>query len=470
MEYIIAEIIKTIKESDTAIIRETKLLQLFMRIFTEALVCALEIMDTELVEQYKKQGYQIERRDRRTIQGLFGTVTYQRRRIRKEGPRAKGFYPLDIQLGLKKYQRYTALFMKRVAEAATGSVYRTTADSINRLTLTSISHQTVGNIIKQVGRGYAEWEQSQEHKKAHSGATAQCHPPLLCLEGDGLLVKGQGAKQQEIHRIQISEGSTRCGTRTMLVHPHYFASMNHGELVTQVTAYLQSKYDLAHVVVVSNSDGGSGYGKDVFGSLVIGCKQHEHVLDRYHVNRKLKERLYFIDPALQDEIRNALREYRWEPLQVLLDTAESQAETPEEIVHVQKLRQYIVRNWVSLAPLKLRKIAVSASGIGTCESNHRIYSYRMKKQGRHWSRTGGTAMVKVITAIRNKELDQAFADWTKGFTAPVSRTFRGTMRRVMRKIPFQTHVGIHHGRICNNGPSSSVIGKLANSFSTPAFL
>lgn len=59
MEYIIAEIIKTIKESDTAIIRETKLLQLFMRIFTEALVCALEIMDTELVEQYKKQGYQI---------------------------------------------------------------------------------------------------------------------------------------------------------------------------------------------------------------------------------------------------------------------------------------------------------------------------------------------------------------------------------------------------------------------------
>ena len=148
MEYIVTEMIKIIKESDTAIVRETKLLQLFIRLFTEALACALETMDTELVEQYKKQGYQIERRDRRTIQGLFGTVTYLRRRIRKEGPRAKGFYPLDTQLGLKKYQRYTALFRKRVAEVATGSVYRTTADVINRLTLTSISHQTVGNIIK----------------------------------------------------------------------------------------------------------------------------------------------------------------------------------------------------------------------------------------------------------------------------------------------------------------------------------
>jgi len=469
MEYIVTEIIKIIKESDTAIVRETKLLQLFIRLFTEALACALETMDTELVEQYKKQGYQIERRDRRTIQGLFGTVTYLRRRIRKEGPRAKGFYPLDTQLGLKKYQRYTALFRKRVAEVATGSVYRTTADVINRLTLTSISHQTVGNIIKQVGRGYADWEQSQQHKVL-VGETAPSQPTVLCIEGDGLLIKGQGAKQQEIHRIQISEGSTRCGTRTTLVHPHYFASMDHRKLVAQVTAYLQHKYDLAHVVVVSNSDGGRGYGKDVFGSLVIGCQQHEHVLDRYHVNRKLKERLYFTEPALQDEIRQTLREYQWEPLQVLLDTAESQAETPEEIVHVQKLRQYVARNWISLAPLKLRKIPVAASGIGACESNHRIYSYRMKKQGRHWSRTGGTAMVKVITAIRNKELDQAFVGWASGFTAPVSRTFRGTMRRVMRKIPFQTHVGVHHGCIRNTGPASSAIGKLAKSFSTPAFL
>ncbi|WP_427112472.1 hypothetical protein [Megasphaera sueciensis] len=60
--------------------------------------------------------------------------------------------------------------------------------------------------------------------------------------------------------------------------------------------------------------------------------------------------------------------------------------------------------------------------------------------------------------------------WARGFTAPVSRTFRGTMRRVMRKILFQTHVGVHHGRIRNTGPSSSAIGKLAKSFSTPAFL
>jgi len=446
-----------------------RLLQLFIRIFTQALGIALETIDKELTAEYTKQGYQIKQRDFRTIQGLLGTITFERRRIRKQGPRAKGFYPLDNQLGLRKYQRYTALYMKRVTEVAATSVYRTTADVMNRLTLTTISHQTVANIIKQVGKDYEKWEQ-QEIGRAVLPTVEQRRPAMLCIEGDGLIIKGQGEKRQEIHRVQVSEGREQHGWRSVLVHAHYFAGLDHKALIQQVTAYLQREYDLAKLTVVSNSDGGSGYGKDIFESLVIGCQQHEHVLDRYHVNRKLKERLYFTEPALQDEIRQTLREYQWEPLQVLLDTAESQAETPEEIVHVQKLRQYVARNWISLAPLKLRKIPVSASGIGTCESNHRIYSYRMKKQGRHWSRTGGTAMVKVITAIRNKKLDQAFVGWASGFTAPVSRTFRGTMRRVMRKIPFQTHVGVHHGCIRNTGPASSAIGKLAKSFSTPAFL
>ena len=105
MEYIIIEMIKIIKESNTAIVRETKLLYLFIRLFTEALGCALETIDAKLVKTYTDQGYEIERRNRRTIQGLFGTVTYVRRRVRKNGPRSQGFYLLDRHLGLKKYQR-----------------------------------------------------------------------------------------------------------------------------------------------------------------------------------------------------------------------------------------------------------------------------------------------------------------------------------------------------------------------------
>ena len=100
MEYIVTEIIKTIKDSENAIEREMKLLHLFLQLFTQALTLAFEIIDAELAEQYKKEGYRVERRDARTIQGLFGTVTYRRRRMKKDGPRAKGFYPLDRQWDL----------------------------------------------------------------------------------------------------------------------------------------------------------------------------------------------------------------------------------------------------------------------------------------------------------------------------------------------------------------------------------
>lgn len=468
MKFIVPEIVKIIKDSDTAMIREMRLLQLFIRIFTQALGIALETIDTELTAEYTKQGYQMKRRDFRTIQGLLGTITFERRRIQKQGPRANGFYPLDNQLGLRKYQRYTALYMKRVTEEAATSVYRTTADVMNRLTLTTISHQTVGNSIKQVGN-YEKWEQ-QEIGRAVLPTVEQHRPAMLCIEGDGLIIKGQGEKRQEIHRVQVSEGQQQHGWQSVLVHAHYFAGLNHKALIQQVTAYLQREYDLGKLTVVSNSDGGSGYGKDIFESMVIGCRQHEHVLDRYPVNRKLKERLYFVEPALQEEIRKALREYKADTMRVLLDTAESQAATTEEAAHVEKLRKYIVRNWESLKPITMRTPQVQPAGIGACESNHRLYSYRMKKQGRHWSKAGGTAMVKVITAIQNKELDNAFTIWEKGFTAPISRTCKGTMRRIMKKIPIQPHVGIHRGSIRNQGHVSSAIGKLSKSFSTPVFL
>ena len=95
--------------------------------------------------------------------------------------------------------------------------------------------------------------------------------------------------------------------------------------------------------------------------MVIGCRQHEQVLDRYPVNRKLKERLYFVEPALQEEIRKTLREYKADTMRVLLDTAESQAATTEEAAHVEKLRKYIVRNWESLKPITMRTPQVQPS-------------------------------------------------------------------------------------------------------------
>ena len=88
METIVTEIIKTIKDSDTVIERDMKLLALFFELFRTALGIALEQLDRELATEYKKQGYIVERQDGRTVQCLCGTVSFVRRRIKSRERKA----------------------------------------------------------------------------------------------------------------------------------------------------------------------------------------------------------------------------------------------------------------------------------------------------------------------------------------------------------------------------------------------
>lgn len=85
METIVTEIIKTIKDSNTVIERDMKLLALFFELFRTALGMALEQLDLELVKEYKKQGDVVERRDKRTVQCLCDTVSFVCRRMKKQG-------------------------------------------------------------------------------------------------------------------------------------------------------------------------------------------------------------------------------------------------------------------------------------------------------------------------------------------------------------------------------------------------
>ena len=77
-----------------------------------------------------------------------------------------GIYPLDKELGIRRYQRYSAYFEYHVARIAAKTVYRTTALAVNTLTPADISHQQVGNIVKHVGEKYAEWKKNSRMNAA----------------------------------------------------------------------------------------------------------------------------------------------------------------------------------------------------------------------------------------------------------------------------------------------------------------
>ncbi|WP_302576021.1 UPF0236 family transposase-like protein [uncultured Acidaminococcus sp.] len=145
-----------------------------------------------------------------------------------------------------------------------------------------------------------------------------------------------------------------------------------------------------------------------------------------------------------------------------LDMLEGETSNADEEENVRKLRAYLERNWEYLTPLAMRKgLEECQEGLGTCESNHRTYTYRMKKQGRRWSKDGGLAMVKVISGLKNGDLEQALAGELCRISMETRKEYRNAVREALKKPLFIPHVGVHQCCIANYGPSSSPMGHLA---------
>lgn len=324
MDINIAEVINIVKTTKNNIDREDRLKKYFEALACEMVSKALEEIDWELAAQYGKDGWQVERRDCRTLQTTYGTICIKRRRMRKDGE--VGIYPLDKELGIHRYQRYSAYFEYHVAQIAAKTVYRTTV----------------------------------------------------------LAIKGQKGKQIEVYRFQIAEGVVEHRKRRELVGTHYISDFEHKKAVKAMMEYLS-----------------------------------------------------------------------------MLDTVLSKAQDESQSENTERLRDYVHRNWKYLQNMKQRGMENYVKLIGTCESNHRLYSYRMKKQGCRWGKTGGLGMVKILTGIKNDDLRDALAAREEYFEHEPSENFRGAVWQALKKAKQHPHEGVTHGHIYLDAPSSSPLGKLA---------
>lgn len=460
MNAIITELIKIIKDSRDNISREENLKKYLEELNCHLVGKALEEIDKELAAEYGKDGWRVERRDERIVQTSYGFVRAKRRLMKKDGQ--KPIYPLDKELGVRTYQRYSAYFEFIVAKLGAKSVYRVTAEAINTLTPITISHSQVGRIIKKVGNRYAEWEKVKEiNDDAHNSPK---RVNVLYIEGDALMIKGQNKNKMELHRFQVAEGVVQIGRRRILEGVHYVAEFNYDDAKEEISNYIANHYDLNNTVVITNSDGGLGYGKNVFDEIIGMAKRHEHFRDRYHVNRKNKERIGWAGKRLECELKRAISSFSWKKVTIVLSKIKLIAVDDLQLEQIERLRDYLWRNWNYLASMRERGLSDYEKIIGTCESNHRIYSYRMKKQGRRWGKFGGRCMAKVITGIKNNDLREALIAKEEFFEHKPSQNFKNAVRNALKKCKHKIHEAVSHGRIFVNAPTSSSIGQLEKIF------
>ena len=466
---LIAMILKIIKEAKDSIESEKKLFHFFKNLGCELLQSALEILDKELYEKvYKKCGYKVERIDERTVYCLFGELTYKRRLLKKEG--AKSIYPLDHKMGFEARKHYSLGTMALIVKAMAKTTARNASEMIQDLAHITVSHQTVVSIKNCVGRRIRDYEEKKADEAPEAKETVESG--IIAIEGDGIVMKGkEGGKKEELHRIQIYTGIKKNGNRTELTGSHYFEGLDRKALVRRVTHFIQNHYDLANLTVLSNGDGGAGYQFSDFDDMVAGCKIHHHFRDLYHVNKKIRTRLSFcprefVDTMVRDlfDVIHNMRPW--------LDTALSLAKTGKDIEQVSKLEAYIERNKAYIPTLKQRGIKTNIH-LGTAETNHRYYSYRLKRQGRVWSHSGLDYMAAVLTALKTGELDEALMYRERGKSYKQKDRAMNTAARGALKAVYSTlsasqkrraksyRLGCVDGRIACYGASTAPMAQFA---------
>ena len=286
-----------------------------------------------------------------------------------------------------------------------------------------------------------------------------------------MLTKGKEKKRPEIHRVQFHEGVEYKGKqkRPVLINSRMFEStISSSEAFKRASLWLESIYDLRETIVISNSDGGSGYDKDKFYRIIGKCQRHEHFRDAYHVNEKIKQRMYF-DKKMEEKMRKAVRTYNLDLVETIIATTESRIKGNDEKAteykeELSKLKAYLYRNWDSLKPLKMRNLPVNR-GLGVCESNHRPYSYRMKRQGRGFSAKGAGNVAAIISARKNGTFLRALTEKIPELLTELRPEFNGAVRAALKKSKTKPSIGVKIGSIANYSSSSSPIGQLQKMFS-----
>ncbi|PWT57243.1 ISLre2 family transposase [Limosilactobacillus reuteri] len=363
----------------------------------------LESLDRSLKSQ-TPANYQVINKQPQTLNFIFGPVTFQRRYY-QAGTKKREFY-LDQQLKIKPRRRLSPHYLMMMAKIAQTTTMRNTADILNLVFDSGITADSVMHAVHELGNQIAN----------------------------------------------------------QIINRHDFLSVGHqGRLEARLSDYLARHYKLAGQTVFLASDAGPGYEPAKLLSLVPQGAHGEYFLDRYHCLQKIEHTLGRHNELAMRAIK-AVRHHDQAELTIILDTYESQNLTEKQADDLMRLRKYLQRNWRYILSPQMRGFK-DIHLIGSVESSHRAFTYRMKKQGKSWTEQGAKAMIGLIEARMNGELQASLNTILEQLTV-LPRVAQTRLLQEMhirtgeflRKAPTKPSIGAVQGIIPINTATSRPMG------------
>ena len=464
MDKIITDIYEIMKGSSNPIEAEETIQSYMWTVFSEAMQEIFSKVNQILKEERQSQGWKVERNDARTIQYIFGPVQYKRTLMKD--PNGNNHYPLDEWLGIQKHQRYSPLVEVQVAELVSDATYRDTAKFVKAWTPVDISHQTVKTILERVGKTQGEYDQKLVEDMEESAYLPEGkRVDFFYAEADGVYVRStQKKKNIEIHHAITYEGWEKNGERVSLKSPRTILTTQPiSTFWDEVQTLTAHEYALQNTKVITNSDGGKGYTADKFQTAFAQSKHPVlNQLDAYHIKQGLNRTFGMHDEVFKPAVQKAIQEKDLEKFELFLTTFESTLEKDDAIKKVKEFRTYITGNWHRIFDWReeVTDAPSDARGLGAMESNQRRITFRMKKRGMHWSKSGCEAMVKVKQGMFNGTLREAYIGHIKRTTRQQRRDKKVIRLSKILNQKTRPSIGAHQGSIALYAPSSSAIGKL----------
>lgn len=419
MNNIITKIHNLIKNTDNLIAFEESIKHLMEETFTKLVSDAFVHMNEPTKEKAQKDNHKVVRNhEKRTIDFSFGAVTYYRTSF-KHKQTNENFYPLDNLLGIRPNQRYSPFVEVKAAELASESDYREVARILEEWTPVTISHTTIGEIVKRVGQAQAEADKLLVDELDIADYLPEGKQVnFLYAEADGVFVRGTNKKKHhEVYHGITYEGWAKNGERVSLVNPRVMlTTQGVNDFWKEVQASTTFKYSLENTQIITNSDGGPGYAAERFEEAF--SQSHHTVLnqlDDYHIKQAINRAFGWNKSEFKNNIQSAITNKDKDTFVLWTDTFESTLEKQKEIKKLSVFRTYILNHWDRIFDWRkiIKNAPKDARSLGCIESRQRYISFRMKKRGMHWSLVGAEAMVKVKQGILNGTLREVYLEQQK---------------------------------------------------------
>ncbi|MGT2754707.1 ISLre2 family transposase [Streptococcus ovis] len=374
----------------------------------------LERYEKEIATSLRARGYTKINKSPRTVLFPFGEITFYRSRWYKDG---QCFVPVDEKLGLEKNSRFSPEFLYHISRLSTYMSYRQVVEVVELVYGLFITKDTV---LKAVRKATALIKEQSEYRFLGEEKNEKRKPKYLYIEGDGVFLKANSHERSkynaELTHFVVHEGCDEMTeTRSSLQNKKEFVAVGKGAREALLD-YLYNHYDLTDTILITNSDGGSGYSPAVFRDIAkaMNVKQHEHFWDAYHVNKIINDLSRGFSFDAGRILSEAIARHDRKKLRLALDTIESMIEDEEETKNFQKIYRRFISDFRYTKPAKMR--GLSSKGIGIIESQHRKITYRMKNQGMSWSISGLETMSQLILLRHEGNMrDLFFGTWREEY-------------------------------------------------------